>query len=80
MSASTDEVSSASATNADDASEARRRRAAARKEKILSRGSDRLAQITSTARGEEGAKLFDGARSYLVRYDLLLSFLGVPYA
>jgi hypothetical protein len=40
-----------------------RKRAAARKAKILARGNDRLARITHTARGEEGAKLYQGKSS-----------------
>jgi hypothetical protein len=40
-----------------------RKRAAARKAKILARGSDRLAKITQTARGEEGAKLYESQSS-----------------
>ena len=38
-----------------------RARAEARKARILERGSDRLAKITSTARGDEGAQFWNSA-------------------
>ena len=45
--------------DADAAADARRKAAEARKAKIASRGADRLAKITSTARGgDEAAERF----------------------
>ena len=65
----------ADTTGSENADEARRRKAAARKEKILNRGSDRLARITSTARGEDGQKLWDSVYKIVVQRQGLMHWL-----